>query len=147
MSERLDFDNRDPAYLCGRLLAVLDAIQRRALNHPNATIVDRFYGTAASAPASVFGTLLHGARPHLAKLRKEPSSQGAARALEQRLEDVLAPLTAFPTTLTLPEQGLFALGFYHQRADDRRAARERHAERAREANDDASAADDDDTDE
>ena len=129
VGERLDLANDDPAYLCGRLLAVLDAIQRRALNNPNATIVDKFYGTASSAPASVFGTLLHGARPHLAKLRKEPSTQAAGAALEGRLEDVLAGLRAFPPTLTLPQQGLFALGFYHQRAEDRRAAKEGAARR------------------
>lgn len=129
MSERLDLANTDPAYLCGRLLAVLNEIQRRALNNPNATIVDKFYGTASSAPASVFGTLLHGAQPHLAKLRKDPATQGAQRALEGRLTDVLEQLDRFPPTLTLPQQGLFALGFYHQRAEDRRAAREGAAKR------------------
>jgi CRISPR-associated protein Csd1 len=147
VSEQLDLDNGNPAYLCGRLLAVLDAIQRRALNNPNATIVDKFYGTAASAPASVFGTLLHGARPHLAKLRKDRSTEAAAHALERRLEDVLAPLAAYPKTLTLPEQGLFALGFYHQRAADRRAARERRAERERGEHGEANAATEDDSDE
>lgn len=127
VTDHLDQNNTTPAYLCGRLLAVLDAIQRRALNNPNATVVDRFYGSASSAPASVFGTLLHGTRPHLSKLRRDPRSQAAAFALEQRLEDVMRPLPTFPPTLTLPEQGLFALGFYHQRADDRRAAREHAA--------------------
>jgi len=127
VSQQLDLANDDPAYLCGRLLAVLDAIQRRALNNPNATIVDKFYGTASSAPASVFGTLLHGAQPHLAKMRKDPKTQGAQRALEGRLTDVMERLDRFPSTLTLPQQGLFALGFYHQRAEDRRAARERRA--------------------
>ena len=73
MSE-LDLSNHEPAYLCGRLLAVLDAIQSRALNNPNTTIVDRFYGSASSAPASVFGTLLHGAQAHLSKLRKDERS-------------------------------------------------------------------------
>lgn len=121
----LDQANRDPAYLCGRLLATLDAIQQRALNNPNATIVDRFYGSASSAPASVFGTLLHGAQAHLGKLRKDPRTQPAHAALERRLEEVMEPLKTFPPTLTLQEQGLFALGFYHQRAADRRARRER----------------------
>ena len=125
----LDRDNVEPAYICGRLLAVLDAIQRRALGNPNATLVDKFYGAASSAPASVFGTLLHNTQNHLAKLRKNPSTQPAQRALEGRLMDVMAPLDRFPPTLTLPEQGLFALGFYHQRAEDRRAARERAQER------------------
>jgi CRISPR-associated protein Csd1 len=120
----LNPERNDPAYLCGRLMAVLDAVQRRALNNPNATIVDRYYGAASSAPASVFGTLLHGAQPHLAKMRKDPRSKAASAALNRRLEEVLAGLDQFPTTLTLQEQGLFALGFYHQRAADRKAARE-----------------------
>jgi CRISPR-associated protein Csd1 len=123
MSE-LNGRNTEPAYLCGRLLAVLEAIQRQALN-PNATIVDRYYGSASSAPASVFGTLLHGAQPHLSKMQKSPKSRGAAIALGRRLEEVLGGLETFPTTLTLREQGLFALGFYHQKAADRKAARER----------------------
>jgi CRISPR-associated protein Csd1 len=125
----LDVANQEPAYLCGRLLAVLDAIQRRALNNPNTTIVDRFYGAASSAPASVFGTLLHGAQAHLGKLRKDPKTQVAHAALERRLEEVMEPLPTFPKTLTLQQQGLFALGFYHQRAADRRARRERAEER------------------
>jgi CRISPR-associated protein Csd1 len=124
----LDTTNQDPAYLCGRLLAVLDAIQRQAIS-PNATVVDRFYGTASSAPASVFGNLLDNAQNHLSKLRKEPRTRGAGVALDARLMDVLEVLAEFPRTLTLPQQGVFALGFYHQRAADRRAARERAEER------------------
>ena len=70
---KLDSENRDPGYLCGRLLAVLEAIQTEAAKPRklNSTIVDRFYGTASSAPASVFSTLLRLARAHLGKLRKE----------------------------------------------------------------------------
>ena len=124
----LDAANRDPAYLCGRLLAVLDAIQQQAIS-PNATVVDRFYGSASSAPASVFGNLLDNAQNHLAKLRKEPRTRGAGIALDGRLMDVMDGLDGFPPTLTLPQQGLFALGFYHQRAADRRARRERAEER------------------
>jgi len=104
----LNADNHDPAYLCGRLLAVLEEIQRRALGSTNATIIDKFYGTASSAPASVFGNLLDGAQAHLAKLRKDPRSQPAFRALDQRLMDVMEPLAAFPATLTLQQQGVFA---------------------------------------
>ncbi len=118
----LDQTRTAPAYLCGRLLAVLDAVQYAALRQTNATVVDKFYGTASSAPGSVFGTLLGNAQPHLARLRKE--RPGVYRALERRMEEVLDQLHVFPKTLTLPDQGLFALGYYHQRAADRRAARE-----------------------
>jgi CRISPR-associated protein Csd1 len=109
--------------LYGRLLAILDAIQDRALNNPNATIIDRYYGSASSAPASVFGTLLHGARHHLAKLRKDEKTRGSYRFFETQLEDVMRPISGFKPTLSLQEQGLFALGFYHQRAANRKPPR------------------------
>ncbi|MDI3338969.1 MAG: type I-C CRISPR-associated protein Cas8c/Csd1 [Sphaerobacter sp.] len=115
----LDPNQRHPAYLCGRLLAVLDAIQRAALGSTNATIIDRFFGTASTAPASVFGRLVRGAQPHLGKLRRE--RPGAYAALERRLEEIMRGLPTFPRTLTIDEQGLFVLGYYHQRADDARA--------------------------
>lgn len=111
----LDLDNDSPAYRCGRLLAVLAEAQENAIG--KAAIVDRFYGTASSAPASVFGRLLRGAQPHLAKLERDRPT--AASALQRRLEEIMSGLKGFPTTLTLEEQGLFALGFYHQRAHDR----------------------------
>jgi CRISPR-associated protein Csd1 len=121
----LDQGDRDEAYLCGRLLAVLEATQRAALGDVNATIVDRYYGTASSAPATVFGRLLRGSRPHLSRLRRDPRKYGAYVALENRLMDILNDdngLKTFPLVLDLPRQALFALGYYHQRADDRAAA-------------------------
>jgi len=125
----LETTSTEPAYLCGRLLAVLDVIQSRAIGNPNATIVDKFYGSASSAPASVFGTLLHGAQAHMSKLHRD--QPGMHYRLQETLESITEPLMAFPKTLTLEQQALFALGFYHQRAADRRAAKERKEERAR----------------
>ncbi len=119
---QLDFNNPNPAYLCGRLLAVLEEAQMAAIPGAKSSIVDRFYGTASSAPASVFGRLLRGVQPHLAKLQRD--KPGVYRALQTRLEDVQSGLSGFPRILTLEEQGLFALGYYHQRAHDRAQARE-----------------------
>ena len=119
----LDVTNRDAAYLCGRLLAELEATQRAALGDISSTVVDRYFGTASSAPASVFGRLLRGAQPHLAKLRKE--KRGAFYRIDERLQDIMRDLTSFPAMLTLKQQGLFALGYYHQKAADLQAARER----------------------
>jgi CRISPR-associated protein Csd1 len=118
----LDLDNPSPAYRCGRLLAVLEQVQRLAIPGANTTIVDRFFGTASSAPASVFGRLIRGAQPHLAKLERD--NRPAWIALQRRLEDILAGVQGYPRTLTLTEQGLFALGYYHQRAFDRQQARQ-----------------------
>ena len=119
----LEDENTNPAYLCGRLLAVLDRVQALAIGNPNASIVDKFYGSASSAPASVFGTLMHGAQAHMGKLQRD--KPGAHHLLQLQLEEIAAPIRAFPKTLTLQDQGLFALGFYHQRAADRRGVKER----------------------
>jgi CRISPR-associated protein Csd1 len=127
---QLDQENKAPAYRCGRLLAVLEEAQKLALGNPNATIVDRFFGTASSAPASVFGRLLRGSQAHLGKLERD--RPGAYVALQRRLEEILSGLDGFPRTLTLEEQGLFSLGYYHQRAFDRAQAREA-AERRRDS--------------
>lgn len=116
----LQVDHPEPAYHLGRLLAVLEQIQRAALPGVSATIVDRFFGTASSAPAGVFGRLIRGAQPHLSRLERDRPSTFAA--LQRRMEEVLATVDGFPRTLTLEQQGIFALGYYHQRAHDRAQA-------------------------
>lgn len=123
---QLETENVHPAYLCGRLFAVLEAAQRTAMPKINATIADRFFGTASSAPASVFGRLLRGAQSHLGKLRRE--KRGAYIAIQERLEEIQSKLRHFPAVLSLEEQGLFALGYYHQKAADRLAARNKKAD-------------------
>lgn len=109
------------AYSCGRLLAVLESIQRSAVGSVNASLTDRYYGTASSTPAVAFPPLLRGARAHLSRLRKDKA--GACKALEERVEEITAHLPTFPKTLSLQQQGLFGLGYYHQRASDRAAAK------------------------
>ncbi len=125
----LDSKTHNPAYLCGRLLAVLEQAQRLAIPGigASATIVSRFFGTASSAPLSVFPRLLRGAQPHLAKLERD--SRGAHVALQRRMEEIIGGLSSFPSTLTLEEQGMFSLGYYHQRAHDRAQAKEARAAR------------------
>lgn len=117
---QLDLTNTAPAYLCGRLLAVLEDIQHTAIPGAKATIVDRFFGTASSAPASVFGRLMRGAQPHLSNLKRDKPN--AYRALQRRMEEITSGLDSFPRTLMLQEQGLFSLGYYHQRAHQRAEA-------------------------
>jgi CRISPR-associated protein Csd1 len=122
----LDRTESAPAYVCGRLLAVLEDVQRQALGDVNATIVDRYYGSASSTPIAVFARLLRGAVPHLARLRRD--RPGAHLNVQRQLEEILGKLPimklpggrtapAFPRSLTLEQQALFALGYYHQRAD------------------------------
>ncbi len=118
----LEPEHPEPAYHCGRLLAVIESVQYAALGRVNATVVDRYYGAASSTPAVVFGALLRGAQPHLAKL-DDPRRGG----LKNRLMEVCGQINAFPKTLSLQQQALFSLGYYHQRAHDRAAALSRTA--------------------
>ena len=45
------------------------------------------------------------------------------------MQEIIDLLDGFPTTLALRDQGLFVLGYYHQRAADRRAAIDRREQR------------------
>jgi CRISPR-associated protein Csd1 len=108
--EALDMQQTDPPYLLGRLFAVLERIQHQAQPGINATIRDRYYGAASTNPVSVFTTLLRLKNAHLKKL-----SEGQTVYFERMIGEVMAPLTDFPRQLALPQQGKFALGYYHQR--------------------------------
>lgn len=106
----LDPTNTHPAYLLGRLFATLEKIQEEANPGLNATIRDRYYGAASSTPVAVFTTLLRLHNHHLGKL-----SKGRAVQMERLVGEIMGALDDFPRILTLPEQGRFALGYYHQR--------------------------------
>lgn len=106
----LDPTNTHPAYLLGRLFATLEKIQEEASPGLNATIRDRYYGAASSTPVAVFTTLLRLHNHHLGKL-----SKGRAVQMERLVGEIMGGLDDFPRILMLPEQGRFALGYYHQR--------------------------------
>jgi CRISPR-associated protein Csd1 len=130
---QLELDNSSTAYHCGRLLAVLENAQDAAIPGIKAGIGDRYYGTASSAPASVFPQLLKGAKNHLSKLQRDrPGAHYRIVAqldevtshLTVRLDEMTGRLTGLPRTLTLEEQGLFSLGYFHQSAANRASIRE-----------------------
>ncbi len=114
VDEQLSPNHDNPAYHCGRLLAVLESIQREAID-PNTTLVDRYYGTASTAPASVFGNLLRGTQSHLSKLRRSDEKGGLGVYFERQLEEIMNQFDSFPRTLSAEDQAIFALGYYQQR--------------------------------
>lgn len=109
----LDPDNKEPGYRLGRLFAVLERLQADAVNSPNATIVDRYFGAACATPAVVFPRLIKLAQHHASKSARGDWFQHQI----QSVVDGLDAANAFPSTLPLTQQGLFAVGYYHQRAD------------------------------
>ncbi len=114
MSEGLDPNHPSPAYQCGRLFAVLAYIQYKALGDVGAGIVQRYYAAASATPALILGRLMHTAQFHLSKIEEK----GVRMGLDARLGEIWAQLkpNEIPATLTLEEQTLFALGYYHQKA-------------------------------
>lgn len=106
----LDTSNPNPPYRLGRLFATLEKIQEEASPGLNATIRDRYYGAASSTPVAVFTTLLRLKNHHLGKL-----NPGRVVQMERLLGEIMDGLADFPRHLSLPEQGRFALGYYHQR--------------------------------
>lgn len=108
----LDPENTEPGYRLGRLFAVLERLQADAINSPNATIVDRYFGAASTTPAVVFPRLMKLAQHHAAKSNRGDWYQ---RQIEEVVNGLDAA-SAFPSTLPLEQQGLFSVGYYHQRA-------------------------------
>jgi CRISPR-associated protein Csd1 len=109
----IDYLNVDPGYRLGRLFAALERIQGSAQPGINATIRDRYYGAASSSPASVFPILLKLKNHHLAKI----DGAGLTTWFEKLLGEIFAGIRTFPAHLSLSEQGLFAIGYYHQQQD------------------------------
>ena len=98
-------------YVMGQLFAVLEAIQMAVNPDINTTIKDRYFNAAASTPATVFPTILMLAQKHMQKMSKPQKiyyDKQIAALAGGKLEG------SFPARLTLPEQGAFILGYYHQ---------------------------------
>ncbi len=115
MVQALDPNRPETAYQAGRLLAVMGRLQNAANPGVNSDVVTRFYNAASTNPALTFGRLNSLSRYHLNKLE----SSGLRLWFEGELAQVMAHIRDFPTTLTLNDQSLFALGYYHQLANYR----------------------------
>ena len=109
----LDNSKTDPSYRLGRLFAALEKTQKDALGEKlNRTIRDAFYSSASATPAVVFPRLLRTYQHHLSKL------EGGWRVNREKLvQEIMEPLDSFPAHLSLEEQGMFAIGYYHQMND------------------------------
>lgn len=104
----LNKEETNTAYRLGRLFAALEKAQQDAIPGANTTIKDRYYGSASATPRTVFPQLLRLAQHHIQKAEY-------GRTTDKIIEDVMQGIEAFPAHLSLDEQGLFALGYYHQR--------------------------------
>lgn len=113
MTAELTDSINDPAYVCGRVMALLAKIQHAALGDVGAGVVQRYYAAASATPALVLGRLVRLAQTgHLPKI-----DVGLRHWFDDQLAATFARISrSVPATLTLEEQTLFALGYYHQKA-------------------------------
>ena len=135
----LDPGNHDPAYLAGRIFAVLEQIQQRSntsdqvrKNDPgeppkkpkqvNTSFTERYFSGAVGNPRIA---LIQGQRLAQAWLKKlNRTRPGAARELRAQLTDLFDCFEAtagVPGQADLARQATFILGYHQQRADSRRA--------------------------
>lgn len=115
----LNPDHPDPAYHCGRLLAVFARLQHAALGDVGAGVVQRYYAAASQTPGLILGRLAANARNHLSK------PEVAAAYWENKISEVMSRLgDRAPRILDLEGQGLFALGYYQQLADLRKSSKD-----------------------
>lgn len=107
-----------PAYICGRVMGVLARIQKKALPEVKAGVVERFYAAAMVTPGLVLGRLVRNAEvAHIPAIRKGSDSRSGGLAIyfQNLLAEAWNRLREKPpTSLTLEEQTLFAIGYYHQ---------------------------------
>ena len=108
----LDRQNENPAYLCGRLFAVLENMQNFSVGggQLNSTIKDKYFASAAAKPASVFPTLIKLSQYHMKKI-----SEGSQIFYAKLVGEIMNMMTnEFPKTLSLEDQGRFMIGYYQQ---------------------------------
>lgn len=109
----LNETSKNVPYTLGRLFSVYEEIQQAANPGINTTIKDKYFGSAATMPATVFPILSSLAQKHLRKL-----SDAQRIYLDKKvmtLKDILGE--QYPAHMSLPEQGSFDLGYYHQTQD------------------------------
>lgn len=107
----LNEESKNKFYNLGRLFAVLEHIQQAANPEINTTIKDKYFNSAASAPANTFPLLINLAQKHLRKLKDE----GIRISFQKQIQGITEKLgEEFPARMTMPQQGSFHLGYYHQ---------------------------------
>ena len=110
MKSTLDESNTSVAYLCGRLFAVIESMQWKAMGNVNSGVKDRFFTAAASQPAYVFGLLL---TKNVTIYQRKIGGY-----LAKELNGIVGEISkngSFPHRFSTIEQGEFALGYYFQR--------------------------------
>lgn len=108
----LNEKSEDLGYLSGRLFAVLEKLQQESIKNVNTTIKDKYFATCSTNPTIIFGTLLKLAQHHLSKL-----DDAQQIFYDKKITAIVEKIENMPKRLSMDEQGVFILGYYHQKND------------------------------
>lgn len=109
----LNEESTNVPYRLGRLFAVFEKTQKQANPKIERTIQDSYFSSASSSPAIVFTILMKLNQHHLSKIKSE--KPGLAVYYSRLRDDIVSSIEKIPAFLSLEEQGMFMLGYYHQR--------------------------------
>ncbi len=117
ISTMLDTENKEPAYLLGRLFATLEKIQEEGYfsqtgKELKGTIRDKYFSSASATPATIFPRLETLSTHHRRHLNPPRKIQ-----FDQLIGEIKWKQSGTKNNHTLKEQGMFILGYYHQRKD------------------------------
>jgi CRISPR-associated protein Csd1 len=87
--------------------------------------VDRYFSLASTNPSVAFPKIEQLGQKHMQKLRrKNPGARVRIERDLQQLHSIIAEQCGarFPGPMSLEEQGRFAIGFHHQKAQSMQAA-------------------------
>lgn len=104
-------------YVLGRLFAVLEKVQQEAYESAgrkiNRTIRDHYFGSACTTPGIIFHILIDRInRYYLPKI----SSEGLRIVRDRQITELMGMIhESYPARLNLQDQGIFQLGYYHQK--------------------------------
>ncbi len=98
-------------YVLGRLFAVLEDVQRISINKE--TFREHYFNVASRTPASVFPRLMRLANNYMKVLKRE--KEGLRITKEKEINTLMDQIhTDIPSQLSVEDQGIFMLGYYHQ---------------------------------
>jgi len=110
MRSTLEEANTSVAYLCGRLFAVIELMQWKAMGNVNSGVKERYFAAAALQPAYILGQLL---TKNVTIYQRKIGGY-----LANELNEIAGKISengCFPQRFSAIEQGEFALGYYFQR--------------------------------
>lgn len=114
---KLNEDTEYVPYVLGRIFEILEEIQEQKIGKTDSektvTIKDRYFNSASTTPSVVFPQMLRLANSHLNVLKRH--NKGMQVKLEKSLSELCNKIhSSFPKHLSLEDQGIFMLGYYHQ---------------------------------